>query len=349
MSDTKKQMKIALIGVRPADQITLKGYMRVLLRLDVELVWVAATNSFVDLFIINHEFRTATSVIKLLDDNKGVPVLFVNNTEIDEGGLVQNVLTLPLKKIGLLAEWLNSNVRVLGGTVRPTHSSVTSAPQTLSAPPKPTVQVSDLTGIVSVIKQLQTRSDQWLELNDGSKLLAVIDNKRALVWENIDAQKITANFRLTPYQGVALADKETTDLNDYLWQLALKSPEILLPLVSDTTKYQLRYWAKPPKDSSRRDLLSVMTAMEKKDVNVHEVAQQAAMTGFAVKKIVAALLFSGNLNRSTYADLKAPTSQPAATPVPPVPAPVPVPAPIAAPGKEEKMGFLSRLRRKLGL
>lgn len=38
----KKVMRIALVGIRPSDQVIIKGYLRVLLRLEADLEWVSA-------------------------------------------------------------------------------------------------------------------------------------------------------------------------------------------------------------------------------------------------------------------------------------------------------------------
>ena len=54
----KKVMRIALVGIRPSDQVIIKGYLRVLLRLEADLEWVSANHQQIDLFIINDEFRS---------------------------------------------------------------------------------------------------------------------------------------------------------------------------------------------------------------------------------------------------------------------------------------------------
>ena len=55
-TDSKNTMRIAMVGISPADQITFKGYLRVLLRLDVDLDWVSAQVDDVDLYVINSRF-----------------------------------------------------------------------------------------------------------------------------------------------------------------------------------------------------------------------------------------------------------------------------------------------------
>lgn len=109
----KKLMRIALVGIKPADQILLKGYLRVLLRLEVDFEWVAANHENVDLFMINKEFRQASSVIKLLSSQPQKPVLYISRTDADEGSIKDNQLILPLKTLQPLNEWLLYSVAVL--------------------------------------------------------------------------------------------------------------------------------------------------------------------------------------------------------------------------------------------
>ncbi len=109
----KKLMRIALVGIKPADQVLLKGYLRVLLRLEVDLEWVAANHPKVDLFMINKEFRQASSVTKLLGSQPQTPVLYTSRTDGEEGGLTDEQLVLPLKTLQSLNEWLLYSVAVL--------------------------------------------------------------------------------------------------------------------------------------------------------------------------------------------------------------------------------------------
>lgn len=112
-SNLKKVLRIALIGVKPANQVILKGYLRVLLRLEVDLEWVSATHPNVDLFIINNDFRQADSVSNLLAGQPNKPVLYSSRTDIDEGWMTEDRIILPLKKLDALNEWLQHSVKVL--------------------------------------------------------------------------------------------------------------------------------------------------------------------------------------------------------------------------------------------
>lgn len=108
----KDVMRTALVGIKPADQVILKGYLRVLLRLEADLEWVSANHPEVDLFMINDEFRQSDNIIRLIQSNSQKPVLYVGHTVI-KGELVENLITLPLKETDKLNDWLFANVSVL--------------------------------------------------------------------------------------------------------------------------------------------------------------------------------------------------------------------------------------------
>lgn len=132
----KKQMRIAMVGVSPANQVMLKGYLRVLLRLDADLLWMSAKDPNPDLFVINHEFKSASSVLALLSVNPNVPVLYLNRDE-HAGGLFDNQLTIPLKELHALHAWLLANVTILKDTAvfsaaQASTKSVTTKPETVA-------------------------------------------------------------------------------------------------------------------------------------------------------------------------------------------------------------------------
>lgn len=133
----KKVMRIALVGIRPADQVLLKGYLRILLRLEADLEWVSANSPQVDLFMINKEFMHAQSVQKVLATQHNVPALYVERDELDQGKLVGTTLTLPLKEIDLLNQWLFDNVQSLrvNGVKSPHFPQPTTTPINLLCHP----------------------------------------------------------------------------------------------------------------------------------------------------------------------------------------------------------------------
>lgn len=387
VAQNRNQMRIALVGVRPADQITLKGYLRVLLRLDVGLEWVAATDFGIDLFMINNEFRGAGSINKLLETNANVPVLYVARNEVGDGGIQQNLLTLPLKQINLLNDWLIQNVQILRNQARPVSasnytnsshyansSSHTSSPtpNNLATQPKPSSMPSNISHaninhLIDIIDTLQDPSKALYELVDNGQSIAIIDAYRQMIWAK-NIPKLSSQWQLKPYIGQSLSDKDAKDSADWLWQATLQS-DVLIPFIDNTSQHQIRYWAKPT-EQNRRHALAVMTAIEATPRNVAEIAQITKAPMIEIKRIIAALLMSGSLQPPSYKALQA--KRVAQTPKPTTPiqssrpiqpnqssmpssmhehaeSPKPPPTSEQVEQKEEKLGFLARLRRKLGL
>lgn len=393
----KNQMKIALVGMRPADQVTIKGYLRVLLRLDVELEWVGVNDLGIDLFMINNEFRDASSVAKLLETNAGVPVLYVTHSDNGEGGIFGDLLTLPLKQINLLNNWLSQHVVVLGGQPRPVNtnsfgqtqsaanqlsnyqpSHAQTSTQGVSATSQSSAnaaRIESLHDVIEMIEHLQHRSQSLFELSDNGQAIGIIDGARQLIWTQHDGVAMSDKWRIRPFLGQTPNPKEAKDSADWLWRAALLS-HLSKDLIDNERRHQVRYWAKPTVQT-RKDSLAVMTAIEKQALSATDIAYHTGVAPDTVKTILGALLLSGNLTASSYKDLKlsltakankatessAPT-QPSHTPPQsgnqaavqsmsaPSAAPKSEPKPepkVETPQQEEKMGFLSRLRRKLGL
>lgn len=156
-SNLKKILRTALVGVKPADQVLLKGYLRVLLRLEVDLEWVSASHPQVDLFMINNEFRHAESIVKLLAGQRQKPVLYISRTDSHNGWVADDILILPLKKLDALNDWLIQSVIVLkqnAGAVTTIlqHNQIIAAQPTPKQPPilkQPQPTKSTLTAIVT--------------------------------------------------------------------------------------------------------------------------------------------------------------------------------------------------------
>lgn len=109
----KKVMRIALVGIKPGDQVMLKGYLRILLRLEADLEWVSANNQQIDLFMVNHDFRHAESVQKLISSKPNTATIYTARSETENGYLSQDLLVLPLKDLEPLSEWLFSQLPFL--------------------------------------------------------------------------------------------------------------------------------------------------------------------------------------------------------------------------------------------
>ncbi|ALF60133.1 hypothetical protein [Psychrobacter urativorans] len=280
-SNLKKILRTALVGMKPADQVLLKGYLRVLLRLEVDLEWVSASHPQVDLFMINNEFRHAESIVKLLAGQRQKPVLYISRTDSHNGWIADDRLILPLKKLDTFNDWLIQSVIVLkqnAGVVttilqhnqtiaaQPMPADVnTQMPAPLNnapltnaslnnAPPTASVHTQDYQNIITIIQQLQRRPTGLYQIvmhsNNHTQTLAIIQPQKGQVWlpeKNNESRSsaFSLDWQLQPYQGLAPLDSEADDLRQWLWQQAWCQALLLLPLVSDNLTYQLRYSIKP--------------------------------------------------------------------------------------------------------
>jgi hypothetical protein len=122
----KKVMRIALVGIKPGDQVMLKGYLRLLLRLEADLEWVSANNQQIDLFMVNHDFRHAESVQKLISSKPNTATIYTARSETENGYLTQDLLVLPLKDLEPLSEWLFSQLPFLSGVPVSNKASTTA-------------------------------------------------------------------------------------------------------------------------------------------------------------------------------------------------------------------------------
>lgn len=359
--DNKKTMRIAMVGVSPADQIAFKGYLRVLLRLDVDLDWVSAQVGEVDLYVVNESFKHSTSVQRLKETHPKTPFLYTSRSTTGEGGVYGDLLVLPLKQIQTLNEWLHTNVAVLRDLPYQKSSSpevvLDSQPSAHSTTSQDSVAhqsvpvQNKLDGIVEMIKTLNARPTSYFELMQDNEVFALIDGKRQLVWLKSASMVDIHAWRLRVYGGALGEPKHAVDLNQWLYQVAWANSDKLLPLVNHQTRYQLRSWAKPENNTDRRTLLRAMVALEDTARTADEVVARTGLNRLVVQKVIASLLFAQHLNSASYenisvANLASPVLSPALSqPV----TTVQEPTSSKTAEQEEKIGFLARLRRKLGL
>ena len=317
----KHVMRTALVGIKPADQVILKGYLRVLLRLEVDLEWVSANHPDVDLFFISHEFKHADNVIKLLAKQGRKPALYIKRSANEEGTLVGDELSLPLKKMDVLNQWLYSHVALLGGgATQNTHTQntpsnqSTQTEQTSQTPSQLTNPAQSSTtdthqALIRFIEAIHQPQADKQHIVLAGDIVATVDTKRQIVWQrDANIANIHALFadNLTTIDLVTAKDEPTgqpTDLKQWLWDNAWAKIDSLTPLISQSATFALRYWVKPSHGVERRDLLRIMTAMEHGQNGVVNIADMAGTSPMVTKQVLAGLLFAGYLDKSAYDNL----------------------------------------------
>lgn len=421
----KKVMRIALVGVRPADQVMLKGYLRILLRLEADLEWVSANHTAVDLFMINSEFSQSESVQRLLTTKPQAAVIYIARNDTGDGHLVGNVLTLPLKELEELNQWLIGNVinintsqktkasvatsqsadtvtspataneqnrpvtrQSLDDIIASRNTSLNNSPvaTTPQAAPQSNAQLSTakpanpVLNLLKIIEQLQSREDTVLSLVDNKdEVLAYIQPKQQRVWVESQTLNFSQPMRLKLEAfSVNTEPKDSLDLVQWLWQQATNQAPQLTALLRPQINYHITSWVKPSEGEARHDQLKIQNVLESREATLSQLAQISQCDHNHIKRTVIGLVVAGVMSRSVYETLQHQLSatlatqaaaeetatpqslqQPIATPADSANA-----AQISTPhasdasvaqevsesaGNDGMKGFLSRLRRKLGI
>lgn len=333
--NTKKVLRIALVGVRPADQVILKGYLRLLMRLEADLEWVTANHENVDLFMINSEFQQAESVQRLLVVHPYSSVIYIARTENENGGLLGDLLTLPIKDLDPLNQWLYANLRMLAGKTAPktyqtaenlssvelgTPAKRQSLDDIIASRQNPSFQQStsareldfgvsidpnhiDKTiaiAIAKIISRLNKKEDQLFSLNDkNGTFLAYIQPKQQRIWQLKPLTEI-GEWTLNIANPTTLNTNDAEDLVQFLWKIALNSTKYLEPLFSHDNKYHITSWVKPDNNSQRHNILKTQCVLEVRPVSLHEISQLSEIDEKTLKPWVIALIVAGLMDKSTY-------------------------------------------------
>lgn len=110
--NVKEVFRVTLIGIDPSDQVLVKGYLRLLLRVDFDLEWVQPKHPKVNMFVVNKQFESVDSVKNLLTASKA-PVIYTTRVAGKSDVIEGNTLYLSLKNVSVLEDWLNQNVTMI--------------------------------------------------------------------------------------------------------------------------------------------------------------------------------------------------------------------------------------------
>lgn len=362
----KKTLHVALIGINPADQVLLKGYLRVVLRLDANLEWVSANHQWIDLLLVEQQLQQSKSIQRLLANKANIATLFVGRvSNNDTGYLYNNQLLLPLKETEQLKTWLFQHISVLKPQSVETVSQPVTDTSDFSSSNFTKIDKNNFSQFVSIIQRLQQREDILLSLKQGQITLAHLHPRRQRIWTiqpKINLQNATC---LEPLQNMTFdMQRASEDLVQWLWQQSQQLPKAFLDIVNPNQSYQITSWVKPnPK--IRHDLLKLQCALEQKPVTITDIVQRTKLTEQQVLRLLFGLLVAGVLQPSIYQNLtvhllttdtkhqplfddmsmtiQTPASiQPISEINPEMPPPKPA-------SNHSKLSFLSRLRQKLNL
>lgn len=334
----KKVMRIALVGIKPGDQVMLKGYLRILLRLEADLEWVSANNQQIDLFMVNHDFRHAESVQKLISSKPNTATIYTARSETENGYLSQDLLVLPLKDLEPLSEWLFSKLPFLSGVSVSNKASTTaelnadvvdayqSATDTIanqrvaSNPPNQLAESSQsmaasttangtvndeyLIGFAKIFSQIAQRHNEVLSIKSpAGTLFAYINPKQQRVWEVSEYISSNQPWIISLADDVAanqLDAKTATNLVQWLWDLASIHGQKFEGLLDSHINYHIDRWVKPTHDADQHDHLKIQCVLEARSLTIDDLVARSQCSLPQVKKTLIGLFVAGALPASVY-------------------------------------------------
>lgn len=326
-NNVKQVIRIALVGLEPSAQLAVKGYLRILLRVDFDIEWVSAKKPNVNLYIISSKFSNADSVKELLTEQPA-PFLFVERSERLSNTIDNNTLYLRLDDIKILQRWLHEHVPMIdadGNFVNETpeeldaevpavisdmvnHQQTAQATQALAAQNHSQMnasmhsafqtdgQVSEDT--LALIQMANLRDGGLVEVMHGDAVIAVVDTKKRLVWPkgNTFYPEFALNWHTRPSHQSAGDDQYALNLHQWLWQTALYDNSCVSDLLPRHAKVSLRTWPKPEHDSYKSDYLKILALLELKAASVDDVVSMFGIHEKTVHTMMAALYLAGFLD-----------------------------------------------------
>ena len=313
LDDLKQLVCIATLGINDADRVLVKAYFRLLLRLDYDINWAAATDPHANLLLVSRGLSYFEKTQDFLQSLR-IPILYVEPSRSGvEGGLENNVLTLPLLDTKLLQIWLGQHVALLSSalasagsspksaqalapvdTVQPLNppSEVSSAPIDLTA----NQYITELHKLIVFLQQPQVQP-RYVTLYDQYRLrIGVVDTVQQQFWiQQAGSFKLTEGWSLK--LGLGANDPlrprgEVVDLKQWLWD-ALSNAKSTTTLVTIDRLIHLKHWPKPQSNASRRQVLRVLALLAQQPMSIKRLSQTLNLSVAEVHLIIGSLYGSG--------------------------------------------------------
>lgn len=316
LDDLKHLICIATLGLNDADSVLVKAYFRLILRLDYQINWVPANDPNADLLLVSSflsGFEKTQDFLKSCD----IPILYVESPRTGvAGGLSSNVLFLPLTDTSLLQRWFQQYFPLLASSptlntapaamVVTTHTQppATATPMRQSYPQRsaetstPPEAVSQyVTDFFNVIQCLNGGEHRHVVVYDQHRLrMGVADTVQQQFWV-----QQAGNFALVDGWSLRLGMGENDpptprgsviDLKQWLW-LSLLNAKTTTRLASTEQLVLLKHWPKPPANTNRRQVLSILAALSQQPMTAKRLAQTLHMPLTEVHQIIGSLCGSG--------------------------------------------------------
>lgn len=332
-NNVKQVIRIALIGLQPSEQVTIKGYLRIILRVDFDIEWVTPKNPSLTFFIIGKQFAGAESVVSMLAESNS-PVLYVDRHESISNTIQDNTLYLKLENTKILQRWLHENIDIIGSDGNfvaerakspstpsveadvisqvsevQTHyadaMSTTSELEEFRASVAPVNQTASNTyitsDIVDLIREVNTiKSDALYNISCDGNLIAIMQPSTRLVWPRGDSffPNFTLNWTVSPSDKLGLLPKHAMNLHQWLWECAVHPQTQIQEIISSSAKVRIKTWPKPVQNTNKSDYLKILALTEMKAVSAECIRDILGIHIKTAHECIAALYLSGFLDLS---------------------------------------------------
>lgn len=304
-NNVKQVIRVTLVGIDPSDQVQIKGYLRILLRVDFDIEWVPPKNPKVDLFIVNHAFSNSDSVKALINQFHS-PVLYVARNSTKSNTIENNTLYLKLEHVAILEAWLKQNVPRIYETFNaenlarnenqhtPNASELDAQSGNYTPPSFSSNQLSE--NAVQMINCLNgTHTEKYFEVISDGTSVAIIKPKERLIWPKGDTffPNLSLGWQIKEIATPSLQIKHAMNLNTWVWICALHQDSHISKILPLDAKLSLKTWPKPKNNADKSDYLRILAMTELKPLSVNDIAKKTNISIDKIHRCMAALYMAG--------------------------------------------------------
>lgn len=305
-NNVKQVIRVTLVGIDPSDQVQIKGYLRILLRVDFDIEWVSPKNPKVDLFIVNHAFSNSDSVKSLVSQSRS-PVLYIARSATKNNTIENNTLYLKLEHVAILEAWLKQNVPRIYETFNaenlarnenqhtPNASELRAQSGNYTPPLSPSSNQLSNNAVEMINCLNDTYTEKYFDVISEGVSVAIIKPKERLIWPKGDAffPNLSLGWQLKEIATPGLQVKHAMNLNTWVWICALHQGSHIAKILPLDAKLSLKTWPKPKNNADKSDYLRILAMTELKPLSVNDIAKKTNISIDKIHRCMAALYMAG--------------------------------------------------------